>query len=295
MKRLNKTINLLLIVAMLFTQLPVVQAAGSATVNLNGSSTATTGSNIELTVALANVTGAVDGVAGFQANVAYDAEYLEFVSYTGLTKFSVDYDDSVKMIAGVALTKPTRVTDSSFNLIKLVFKTKKKGNTTVTIKDTEVSAGNNDILSTGNASKSITIDDPVPKSTNANLSALGVSSYDLTPTFDKNTTEYRVSVPYSVGRITITATPEDSKAKVSGTGGANLNADADNPFTVTCTAEDNVTKKQYKLIIHREKAPEVPKSTDNTLKSLGVSGFTMSPSFNKDTTEYNVTDRKSVV
>ena len=83
MKRLNKTINLLLIVAMLFTQLPVVQAAGSATVNLNGSSTATTGSNIELTVALANVTGAVDGVAGFQANVAYDAEYLEFVSYTG--------------------------------------------------------------------------------------------------------------------------------------------------------------------------------------------------------------------
>ncbi len=289
MKKLNKIINLLLIVAMLFTQLPVVQAAGSATVNLNGSSTATTGSNIELTVALANVTGAVDGVAGFQANVAYDAEYLEFVSYTGLTKFSVDYDDSVKMIAGVALTRPTRVTDSSFNLIKLVFKTKKKGNTTVTIKDTEVSAGNNDILSTGNASKSITINDPVPKSTNANLSALGVSSYDLTPTFDKNTTEYRVSVPYSVGRITITATPEDSKAKVSGTGGANLNADADNPFTVTCTAEDGVTKKQYKLIIHREKAPEVPKSTDNTLKSLGVSGFTMSPSFNKDTTEYNVT------
>ena len=48
-------------------------------------------------------------------------------------------------------------------------------------------------------------------------------------------------------------------------------------------------KKQYKIIIHRDKAPETPKSTDNTLKSLGVSGFTMSPTFNKDTTEYSVT------
>ena len=287
MKRLKKFLNILLVIAVLVVNMPIAKAAGSATVSLNGSATATLGQNYTVTIHLSNITGAGEGVAGTGGKVIFDKEYLEFVSADSKIKFGVEYFPTSSKYSGMTLSSSNYVKDSSTDVVSLVFKPKKLGKTTIRLEDVEVSGDR--VLNTNNPSKEITINEPVPKSTNANLSSLGVSSYDLTPTFDKNTTEYRVSVPYSVSRITITATPEDSKAKVSGTGGANLNADADNPFTVTCTAEDGVTKKQYKLIIHREKAPDVPKSTDNTLKSLSVSGYNISPSFNKDTLEYNLT------
>ena len=290
MKRLKKIFNIILLAALMFAQLPVV-FAGSAAVNINVNNTSiTVGSNVEFTVRLDNIVDAVDGIAGFQGWVEYDSDYLEYSKAQVLAPFTVSYSDKTKMISGIALDPDTRLTASSGNLIKVIFKTKKTGTTTFKLKRTEVSAGNNAKLTSTTPSKEITIVEPAPKSTNANLSSIAVGTYTLTPAFDKNTTEYRVTVPYSVSSVTITSTPEDSKATVQRTlNVSNLAPDKDNAYTITCTAEDGTTKKAYKVIIHREKQPEVPKSSDNNLKSLGVSGFTISPAFNKDTTDYSLT------
>lgn len=290
MKKLSKILNIVLVAFLLFAQIPIVNAAGSVTVNLNGANTATVGGKYELTVAISNVTGAEGGIAGFGGYLEFDEDYLEYESYQSLAIFDVDYEASSKGVAGFSTSLSKRITGTSANLTKIVFKVKKKGSTTIGMNSSEVTPGKGAPLASTVVPKTITISDPVPKSTNANLSALGVTGYTLTPAFNKDTLEYRLEVPYSVSSATITATPEDSKASVQRSITVNnIKENQDNQYTITCTAEDGVTKKSYKVIIHRAKAPEVPKSTDNTLKDLGVSGFTISPAFNKDTTNYSVT------
>ena len=287
MKRIEKIFKIALIVAMLFINLPITKAAGTADLGFSGSSSATVGSNIEITLVVNNISGVPNGISGVNAEIVFDSNYLEFVECKSLASFNISYVESAKKIAGFAVGN--NITTSSANLVKFTFKPLKKGSTKLELKGYKLTDGNSSPLNLNVGSKTITINDPVPKSSNANLSSLGVTGYTLTPTFDKNTLEYRVNVPNSVTSATITATPEDSKATVQRSlNVTNLQPDRDHRYTITVTAEDG-TKKNYVVIIYREKAPEVPKSTDNTLKSLGVSGYNISPAFNKDTTEYNLT------
>lgn len=294
MKNIKKIINLLLIVTLLFSNIPKAHAAGSASVIISGASTATVGTNVEVTLVINNINGA-KAIQSFGGILNFDSTYLQFVSYSKLVGFSSGkYNETSKKLSIFAGDTDEWATASSNNMVKFVFKPLKAGSTTISFTNSEVGAVDNSnksiILSSTNPTHSITISEPVPKSTNANLSFLGVTGYTLTPSFDKNTTEYRVTVPYSVSNATITATPEDSKATVQRSlNVTNLKENQDNQYTITCTAEDGKTKKSYKVIIHREKAPESPKSTDNDLKNLDVSGYTISPSFNKDTLNYNLT------
>lgn len=290
MKKLNKLINILLVAVLFMAQIPFVNAA-SATINLTGANTATNGGNYELTIAVANISGATGGVASFEGKLVFDEEYLEYSSSQSLSTLGVSYATKSKKMAGVPSSDEDRITASSFNAIKFVFKVKKSGTTTINLIDPLVGSGAGvEIPSTVN-SKTITISEPVPKSTNAYLKSFGVTGYDTTPAFNKDTLDYKVTVPNSVSSVTITAAVEDSKASVNRTtlNATNLIAGSDNKYSFTVTAEDGTTKKTYTMTVFREKAPEVPKSTDNDLKSLGISGFTMSPSFDKDTTEYSVT------
>jgi hypothetical protein len=96
--------------------------------------------------------------------------------------------------------------------------------------------------------------EPAPLSNDATLANLGVSAGTLSPAFNANTTSYAVTVPYSVESITITATANDAKAAVSGTGVKALNVGVNN-FTVVVTAEDG-TKKTYTVNVTREQIPQ---------------------------------------
>jgi hypothetical protein len=102
-------------------------------------------------------------------------------------------------------------------------------------------------VETGNAKT-----DPPPRSNDANLSSLSVSTGVLNPSFYTNTTDYTVSVPYEVSNITIYATTRDPWAWCSGDGYKNLNV-GNNYFTVTVTAEDG-TKKYYYVTVIRAPA-----------------------------------------
>ena len=82
------------------------------------------------------------------------------------------------------------------------------------------------------------------------LSTLKVGSYALTPAFNNDTANYSVVVPYSASSVTITATPKNSKAKVSGAGTVQLKVGS-NTVKVTVTAE-NGSQRTFTLTIARE-------------------------------------------
>ena len=117
------------------------------------------------------------------------------------------------------------------------------------------------------------------KSSNADLSNLGVTGETLSPAFDKDTTSYTVTVPSDTDKATITATAADSRSTVTGTGEQNLNYGSNN-FDVVVTAEDG-TKKTYTVNIEREL------SSDVKLKDLTVDGTTVD-GFDPDTSTYTI-------
>lgn len=82
------------------------------------------------------------------------------------------------------------------------------------------------------------------------LSTLKVGSYALTPAFNNDTANYSVVVPYSASSVTITATPKNSKAKVSGAGAVPLKVGS-NTVKVTVTAE-NGSQRTFTLTVARE-------------------------------------------
>ncbi len=112
---------------------------------------------------------------------------------------------------------------------------------------------------------------PIVYSTNNNLSSLSVSGYKLDKTFDKNTTSYTVSVPSEVEKITINATKEDSKAKLTGTGSFNV-SEGDNTFKIVVTSEKGTTKTYTVNVKVEDKNPII---------------------INIDNEEYTVVKRKS--
>ena len=77
-----------------------------------------------------------------------------------------------------------------------------------------------------------------------------VSKGELTPAFNSDILNYTVNVPYNVTSLTITATATDPDATVAGAGTKQLSVGA-NPFTITVTAADGVTKLDYTVTVNR--------------------------------------------
>ena len=91
----------------------------------------------------------------------------------------------------------------------------------------------------------------IPASTDATLSNLAVSSGSLTPAFNSTHYNYTVNVANSVSSITITATPNNPNATLSGDTGRHTLIVGANPFTITVTAEDDTTIQNYTVTVTR--------------------------------------------
>jgi hypothetical protein len=125
-------------------------------------------------------------------------------------------------------------------------------------------------------------------SNDATLATLSLSAGTLSPAFNANTTSYTTSVPYSVSSISVSASPHHAGGTVAGTDEQPLNV-GNNPITVTVTAKDGETQKNYTITVTREAM-----SADNALSALTVSEGTLIPAFNEQTTTYLVTVPSSV-
>lgn len=131
------------------------------------------------------------------------------------------------------------------------------------------------------------------KSNNANLKTLGVTpkQYDFSG-FNKNKTEYSVTVPVSVNSLTVVAKAEDSKAKVNVSGNSGFETGSDNKITIKVTAEDGTAKtytiKVTKLATDEEKPGNLIEE-ELYLNSLSITGIELSPAFSKDVFSYTAT------
>ena len=135
--------------------------------------------------------------------------------------------------------------------------------------------------------KTYTINLELAKSTNADLDSLGVTGYTISPSFDKDTLTYNVTVPSDIDKATITAELADDRATLTGTGEKDINY-GENSFDVVVTAEDGTTTKTYKVNITREK------KTDANLTGIKVDGVAIT-GFDPDVTEYTIDDVNSDV
>ena len=125
----------------------------------------------------------------------------------------------------------------------------------------------------------------------ASLLSLTPASGTLTPAFDPDVYEYSLTVPFEVTTMTFTAeVPEGATYRVNrknlGAGGS------DTLFRITVTAEDGETKKEYHVTVHRQEKEEEEKpelSADASLLSLTPASGTLTPAFDPEIYQYNLT------
>lgn len=134
------------------------------------------------------------------------------------------------------------------------------------------------------------------KSSNANLSDLGITPHDFKG-FKYGTTYYEISVPEDTETVEVYAKTQDKNAQVTGTGKKNLEK-GENKAEVTVTAEDG-TEKTYTINIIREiqqgqesetgtEAEAVNIEDGNGLLELKIGDLTLTPEFATDVYEYTV-------
>lgn len=165
---------------------------------------------------------------------------------------------------------------------------------------TNMSSG--DWQSLGSSSTSVTVKEPVvipPKeySRNNYLKSLSIEGYEIS--FDKETLEYSIEVENDVEKVNISASPEDSKASVSGTGEREV-TEGNNKLEVKVTAENGnertyvinvkvkeldpinvkVDNKEY-TVIRKEDVLEPPKNYEKT--TVNINGEEVLAYYNKNT------------
>lgn len=241
--RVLKTVTVALLAVILIASGFITDAenafASSAKVSLSGGGTVEKGDSLTITL---KYSGATFGSA--TARVTYDSSILEYSSCSGA---------EANGGGGTVILTMANGSGTESLSCKLKFKAAKAGSTTVSVSTTDVYNIDMEELTAGSASTTVTVKSTADKaSTNADLSAMAVSSGTLSPAFSPSVTSYKVKVPNSVTTCTISADKADSKSSISVTGSPNLKV-GENVRKVTVTAESGKTKT-YTITITREAA-----------------------------------------
>ena len=273
-KKINKKITSILVFLFLFLSPLVVNAAGSATTGFSGNNSVYINQNIEVILYVGSVSGTTDdgGLAAFGGTISYPTDKLELVSNASLGPFSVELNGNKLGGFGQNTIK------GRSNIIKFVFKAKALGSATISYSGSSQPDASASAVAISASSKTISIVNP--PSSNNNLKSLSVSNGSIS--FNKNTTNYSITVDSNVTSINVSAEAEDSGAKVSGTGSRGLNY-GNNSIVVTVTAPSGA-QKNYTITVNRKDN----RSSNANLASLSVNGGDLSPAFNTNTTNYNV-------
>ena len=181
---------------------------------------------------------------------------------------------------------PANTVYSDSKICNITFKVlpSASGSTTININTIKGTTSAGESLVAADISKTVTITDdeptPNPKSSDATLKGLTVSSGSLSPAFNPSTESYKVSVGNDVTKIDVSALTNDPNAKVSISGNNNLSVGKNN-IIVQVTAEDG-SKKTYTIEVTRagKTSTYTPttKSSNANLKSInGIDGLNFDP------------------
>lgn len=126
------------------------------------------------------------------------------------------------------------------------------------------------------------------KSDNKNLSSLTIDKVELSPKFNKNTTEYTATVEGDVTELKINAKAEDNRAKVSIEGNKNL-TDGENVIKIKVTAENDTTRTYFITVTKGEKAGTTNKDNETLqLSELKIDRVNFEETFKPDQYTYEL-------
>ena len=92
-------------------------------------------------------------------------------------------------------------------------------------------------------------------SANTNLEILAIENYLLYPPFENSITQYTTQISNDTERLNIFAVPENEQGKVTISGNENLR-EGKNLITVTSTASNGISKRDYKINVYKRNAGE---------------------------------------
>lgn len=252
----------------------------AATASLTGPSTVRGGDTITLNLRVSD-----DGKYGLEGVLDYDSTQVTLSSVsTSLSNWKVEQNGNNIIAYDDTLTSPLSGTATVVTLkFKVASNITAGSKVEIAVKDIVTTDGSNE-NALGRKAYTVTIAKPL--STNANLAALSVTGATLNPSFSAGTTSYDLGeVDYSISKLNISYTTEDSTAKVSVKG--NSLGVGKNTVSITVTAE-NGTTQTYKLTVTRKQDPNYVASSNASLKSMSVSLGMVSPLFSAEVTDYVV-------
>ena len=272
-----KKLMMILLTMIMISSMTITAAASDFSTSISGPGSIDAGATFSVDI---NVNSGKE-LLGVRGGFTFDKDKLELVSSEGKNGFALT-------VGGNIVADATSGKSGSFTVGTITFKAKsgfaQGDSTTISLTGVEGSDGAS-TLSGSNASKSLSVKvPPKPKSTNSNLASLAVNPGSIN--FSKNTTTYNMIVNNSVSSMTIQASAEDSKAKVSGAGSKSLSVYG-NRFNITVTAENGNTKTYTINVTRRDThGNTTPLSGNANLSALSIEGQSME--FSSDVTAYSL-------
>lgn len=266
---------LILAVIMIFSTKS--QAAGLV-INFS-KSTANVGDTVTVTVTGNGVSGRVNLSASGNATLSESSVFVD--------------NGSASITLTVNGTGSIRVTATAADMADSSTAEAFTGSTGGTITVSSASSGGSSPSGSSSSSGSTTgvSTTSTQKSSNANLSNLGIRPNDFSG-FTPGTTTYNVTVPENVENVEVYATAQDSGATIAGTGNKTLDY-GENTLSVVGTAEDGTTKT-YTINVTREGEELVEEAIEeateivNGLSNITIGDLKLSPSFKTGVYEYTV-------
>ena len=229
MRKLTKNISIILLSIMLFFMNITPLFAASATISITSSSNK---------VVIGNT---------FTVKIKVKSS-----SYFGTCEFTPSYDkNKFKMTSGNSSVIDYGKTKEKTYTYK--FKAISTGSGTITVKSVAVRDYNDEKemkVSKGSVTVKVITQSELQASysKNNNLKSLKVDGLKLSPSFNKNTTSYKVEANANTTSVNIKGSVEDSKAKVSGLGKHKV-SEGENKIKVTVAAQNGNTKT-YTVIVN---------------------------------------------
>ncbi len=174
-------------------------------------------------------------------------------SYTlGSWEWTLDYDKKIfKLVSGGNVYFFSDYGENNRSKT-WTLKAISKGSGKVTVKSAGGYAKNENRLTISKGSKTVKVitqaELEASYSKDNTLKYLSVDGQELSPSFSKDETNYKVEVPSDTTKIKINANKNDSTASVSGDGEHEV-SEGENKFVVTVTAENGSTK-EYIIIVN---------------------------------------------
>jgi len=232
-----KKLKLIIISLIALLIMPNVANAANGSISVSGPNTVVQGNTATYTVTLSSGTN----IGSWQMALNYDNSYLK------LTNSSAEEGGTMMVNSSAGGTKKVTYT--------FTFKTLKSGTTRVSVSSylayayDDMSLMN---LSSSNKQTRIMTEQELQASysKNNNLKNLAVEGFELDKDFNKDIVEYKVDVPTGTKEIKVSATPEDNRSSINGSGALAVTEGINN-FEIVVTAQ-NGDQKTYKLTVNVE-------------------------------------------